>query len=276
MNALAVGGDELAAAVLGHVPAGAHREVEVLERGLERLDPGEADAAGGERGDEVGDAALVVELHDRGVAGHVAAHARDVLWRRRAVAGSSAARRTTALGQNRRVSSSGRAGHDVVAVLEHDDLLGQALGLHQEVGAHEDGATVGGHLADHLEHRVARLGVEARGGLVEEQQVGLVEDRAGEGEAGLHAGREATDLAVEGVLDAEAVGRGADAVGRPSRPDRGRRARPSRRGCRSRSGGRRGRAWRTPRRSGCGPPRRRRRDRGRTPAPSRCRASARR
>ena len=34
-----------------------------------------------------------------------------------------------------------------------------------------------------------------------------------EREAGLHAGREAADVAVEGVLDAEAVGRGPDAVG---------------------------------------------------------------
>ena len=57
-----------------------------------------------------------------------------------------------------------------------------------------------------------RLGVEARRGLVEEQQVGLVEDRAGQGQAGLHAGGVAADLLVEGALMPKRAAAARDAV----------------------------------------------------------------
>ena len=87
-------------------------------------------------------------------------------------------------------------------------LVGQALGLDEEVGAHHDGAALGGHLPDEVEHGVRRLGVEARRRLVEQQQLGVVQHRAGQGQAGLHAGRVAADLLVERVVDAEAVGGG--------------------------------------------------------------------
>ena len=51
------------------------------------------------------------------------------------------------------------AGEQVGAAVEDDDAVGQALGLHQEVGAHDDGAALGGHLPDEVEHGVRRLGV---------------------------------------------------------------------------------------------------------------------
>ena len=51
-----------------------------------------------------------------------------------------------------------------------------------------------------------RLGVEAGGRLVEEQEVGIVQHRAGEREPGAHAGRVAADPMCERVGDAEAVG----------------------------------------------------------------------
>ena len=63
-----------------------------------------------------------------------------------------------------------------------------------------------GHLVDELEHGVRRLGVEARGRLVVEEQLGAVQHAAGQREAGLHAGRVAADLVVEGGVDAEPAG----------------------------------------------------------------------
>ena len=65
-----------------------------------------------------------------------------------------------------------RAGDQVGAVLHHDDLVGEALGFEQEVGAHDHGAAVVGHLPDQVEHRVGGLGVEAGRRLVVEQQSG--------------------------------------------------------------------------------------------------------
>ena len=56
-------------------------------------------------------------------------------------------------------------GYDVEYLLRQ---VGEALGLEQEVGAHEHGATVVGHLADHLEHGDRGLGIEARRRFVEQ------------------------------------------------------------------------------------------------------------
>ena len=73
------------------------------------------------------------------------------------------------------------------------------FGLEQEVRAHEDGLALLGELVDEAEHGLGRLGVEAGGRLVEQQQVGLVEHGAGEREAGPHAGGVAADPLVERV-----------------------------------------------------------------------------
>ena len=132
------------------------------------------------------------------------------------------------------------------------------------MGAHDDGVAVLGHRPDELEHGVGRLGVEARRGLVVEQEVGVVQDRAGQGQAGLHARRVAPDLLLERRFDAEA-GRGLPEARR--RSPAGRRARRRRPGCPSRTGGRRAPAWPTRHRSAGGRPRPRRRGRRRTSGP---------
>ncbi len=158
--------------------------------------------------------------------------------------------RTTSSGQYRRVELVRGAVHDVGAVLEHDDLVGQTLGLEEQVRAHHHGGAVAGHLPDQLEHGVRRLGVEARRRLVVEQQVGPVEDRPGQGQARLHPGRVAADLVVEGGVDAEAVCALGDAGVDIGRRGPGRGARRSSAGCPTRRGGRRATAWPTRRRSG--------------------------
>ena len=169
------------------------------------LDPGEADAVGGQQGDQVGDPAEVVELE----LGHaVATVGDDPVGVLQAVEHLGLLgvhvdhdARPVLVGQVLR-----RARDQVGAVLEDDDLVGQALGLQQEVGAHDDGVAVLGHRPDELQHGVGGLGVEAGRGLVVEQQVGVVHDRAGQGQPGLHAGRIAPDHLLQGGLDAEAGG----------------------------------------------------------------------
>jgi hypothetical protein len=104
----------------------------------------------------------------------------------------------------------GRAGDQVGAALHHDDVVGQALRLGQQVCAHHDRAALEGELADQLEHGVGRLRVQARGRLVEQEQLRLVQDRPGEGQSGLHARRVPTHGVVERVRDAEALRRRLD------------------------------------------------------------------
>ena len=117
---------------------------------------------------------------------------------------------TESSGQKLLIRSPGRTGDEVGALVEHDDVIGEALRLHEVVGAHHDGVAVARHVADQLQYGLGRLGVEARRRLVEQQQPGLVQDGTGEREPGLHAGRVPADLGIERVLDVEAAGGGSD------------------------------------------------------------------
>jgi hypothetical protein len=80
--------------------------------------------------------------------------------------------------------------------------VGEALGLVHEVGGQQDGGALGGEAAQALPDQVAGLGVEAGGGLVEDQQLGLVDQRPGQGEAALHAAGERLDAGVFLALEA--------------------------------------------------------------------------
>ena len=57
--------------------------------------------------------------------------------------------------------------------------------------------------ADLVPHRGAALGVEAGGGLVEEEDVGVVDQRRGQVEPALHPPRVGLDLAVDGGADVD-------------------------------------------------------------------------
>src|SRR5690606_12205681 len=86
-------------------------------------------------------------------------------------------------------------------------------GLFHEVGGHEDGhrTAAGAQARDDVEEGGAGLEVESGGGLVEDEQVGLVEEGAGEVDAAGEAAGEGRDAVVEAVGEAEVVGGGADA-----------------------------------------------------------------
>jgi hypothetical protein len=73
--------------------------------------------------------------------------------------------------------------------------VAEALGLVHEVRREQDRLALAQQHAQLLPHLVARLRVEAGGGLVEEDEVGIVHQRAREHEAALHAAGELLDAA---------------------------------------------------------------------------------
>ena len=89
--------------------------------------------------------------------------------------------------------------------VDHEDRIGEPLDLLQDVGREQDGPTLGGHRPEQVDHVQALARVHAVERLVEQQDLGLVDERAG-------------DL---GTL-AHALGVGADRpVGRAGQVDRG-------------------------------------------------------
>jgi hypothetical protein len=81
----------------------------------------------------------------------------------------------------------------------------EALGL-VEVRSRDDGGdAVGDPLVDDAPQLAARHRVDTEGGLVEQQQLGLVDQRAGEPQLLLHAARE---LAGQAVLEGTETGEG--------------------------------------------------------------------
>ena len=85
---------------------------------------------------------------------------------------------------------------DEFAFVDDDDAAGEGVGFFEVVGGEEDGFAVGGQGADLGPEGAAGFYVEADGGLVEEDEVGV----AGEGE-----GEEDTLFLAAGELTKEAV-----------------------------------------------------------------------
>ena len=76
---------------------------------------------------------------------------------------------------------------DDVAAVDDGDVAAQVLGLFQVVRGQDDGRALLVDLAQELPHRAADLDVDARGGLVEDQQARLVHQRARDHQPPLHA-----------------------------------------------------------------------------------------
>ena len=90
--------------------------------------------------------------------------------------------------------------------MEHRHAVGEPARLAEEVGAQHDGASVlGGERADEVDHVAGGGGVEARGRLVQEQHLGVVQQGPGRGRAACAAGGEALDGDVGPVGHAEAL-----------------------------------------------------------------------
>ena len=94
--------------------------------------------------------------------------------------------------------------HQVGLVLDQDDLalvddadaVGHLLGLLDVVRGQDDGDAGGAQRAHHLPHVLAQFDVDARGRLVEKQDLRLVRQRLGDHHAALHAAGQRDDLGV--------------------------------------------------------------------------------
>ena len=93
---------------------------------------------------------------------------------------------------------------DEAPVDEHDDARRHALDLVQHVRGDEHGAALGAEPADQLDHVAPLHRVEAVERLVEQQQLGRVDERLGQLDALAHALREAADPPLGGVLEPDA------------------------------------------------------------------------
>ena len=78
---------------------------------------------------------------------------------------------------------------DDPAVADDQQLVGDRLDLHQQVRGEQDGAAAVGEVAQQAAHPAHALGVEAVGGLVEDQHLGVAEQRVREPEPLAHAER---------------------------------------------------------------------------------------
>ena len=108
------------------------------------------------------------------------------------------------------------AAADHLALRHHRDLVGEALGLLDVVGRHQDRRAAGFELADQGPELGADLRVEPDGRLVEQDQLRLVDEAAGEQQAAAHPAGELVDGVAAAVAQAgqveAAVDRGADVL----------------------------------------------------------------
>ena len=128
--------------------------------------------------------------------------------RRRSARRGSAASRASAVGEaqlddlTRRVLRDQLArralGDDAAAVHDHEPVA-ELLGLVHVVRREHEGHALALQPVEALPQEVARLRVEAGGGLVEQQQLGLVDERARDREPALHAARQRVDEVVAPV-----------------------------------------------------------------------------
>ena len=94
------------------------------------------------------------------------------------------------------MSCCGRAEGDDLAVVHDGDAIAEALGLVHVVRGENDGAAAPLEVVDQVPQMAARLGIEAGGGLVEKEQLGIADQGAGHGQALLLAAGEPADAGV--------------------------------------------------------------------------------
>ena len=97
----------------------------------------------------------------------------------------------------------GSAEREHPAVIEDRDPVAELLGLLEVVRRHDDGPALGTDPFDDVPEVAPRLRVETRGGLVEEDDLGIVRQRARERESLSLAARELLDLRVGSILEAD-------------------------------------------------------------------------
>ena len=97
------------------------------------------------------------------------------------------------------MSSRGTALGDDPGLVHDDQPVAQLLGLVHVVGRQDERHAALLQSIEPIPEQVARLRVEARRRLVEQQERGLVDQRAGDGQASLHPARQRLDLVVRAL-----------------------------------------------------------------------------
>ena len=87
------------------------------------------------------------------------------------------------------------------AVVDHGEVRANPFELGQDVRGDDDGLAESGEFGDQLTQLHPRPRIEPRGRLVEHEELGIVHQRAGQGEALLHAPRQAVDVGVGLVVE---------------------------------------------------------------------------
>ena len=105
-----------------------------------------------------------------------------------------------------------RALRDDAAVVDDRGDVAGLLDLVEQVRGEQHGAALGDELADQVAELEDAGGIEAVDRLVEDQQLGVAEQAAGDAEALAHAERVAADLVVGPAAEADALERGVDAA----------------------------------------------------------------
>ena len=108
-----------------------------------------------------------------------------------------------------------RAQGDDLALVDDGDAVAEPLGLVHVVGGEKDGSAAVLQVPDDLPELAAGLGVEARGGLVEEEELGISDQRDGDGEPLLLAAGKLLDQGVGLALQRDPGDRLVDGQARP-------------------------------------------------------------
>ena len=113
---------------------------------------------------------------------------------------------------------------DDAAPVDHRHPLADLLHLAHQVARQDDGASLAAEVDDELAHVPHPLRVKTIRGLVEDDQLGVLEQRCGHAEALLHAQRVGPELVTCTVCETDGLESGADAGSRhPGIPGHGRR-----------------------------------------------------
>ena len=112
------------------------------------------------------------------------------------------------------LEGAGVAPGDDLAVVDDDDVVGQALGLVEVLGGEHDGGAPVDEGVDHGPQLGPGPGVEAGGGLVEEEHAGAGHEGGGQVEPAPHAARVAGDDPVGGLGEGEVVEQDRGPLGR--------------------------------------------------------------